>query len=467
MKIKTKELSYDEVMKLERPARKKPVKPGPFFRWLVRTVTAGDLKATNFKANVHDMKDAADRPALIFMNHSSIIDLKIVSKLMYPRPYNIICTSDGFIGKEWLMRNIGCVPTKKFVTDLGLAGDIRYCLDTLGSSVLMYPEASYTFDGTATPLPRRLGTLLKRLDAPVVMIKTEGAFTRDPLYNNLQLRQVDVSAEMYCLFSREELAALPEEEIDAKLDEVFTFDNWRWQQENNVRISEPFRADGLDRILYKCADCGFEGAMEGKGTRLVCRHCGAEYELDEYGWLRPAGDADAQKSGDPELVAARHPGNGRFDHIPDWYAWERAEVRREIEAGTYLLDTEVSIGLMVDFKAIYMIGGGCLVHDVNGFRLTLDDAREIYTQKPGANYGLYSDYFWYEIGDMICIGDSDCLYYCFPSGRSMVAKARIAAEEMFKIQAEKKAARRAARAAEKAAAQNAEAEKAASQSAEA
>jgi hypothetical protein len=46
---------------------------------------------------------------------------------------------------------------------------------------------------------------------------------------------------------------------------------------------------------------------------------------------------------------------------------------------------------------------------------------------------LYADYYWYEIGDMICIGNNDVLYYCFPKGADPVAKARLATEELYKL----------------------------------
>ena len=109
---------------------------------------------------------------------------------LYPRPFNIVCTSDGFVGKEWLMRHLGCIPTQKFVSDLGLVRDMLYAVRELHSSVLMYPEASYSFDGTATPLPEGIGKCVKMLGVPLVMIHTYGAFARDPLYNGLQLRKV-------------------------------------------------------------------------------------------------------------------------------------------------------------------------------------------------------------------------------------------------------------------------------------
>lgn len=45
-------------------------------------------------------------PCLVLMNHSSFIDLKIASTVLYPRPLNIVCTSDGFVGKERFMRSL-------------------------------------------------------------------------------------------------------------------------------------------------------------------------------------------------------------------------------------------------------------------------------------------------------------------------------------------------------------------------
>ncbi len=56
-----------------------------------------------------------------------------------------------------------------------------------------------------------------------------------------------------------------------------------------------------------------------------------------------------------------------------------------------------------------------------------------YVQPPQACYGLYADYYWYELGDIICIGNNDCLYYCFPKNETPVAKTRMAAEELYRF----------------------------------
>jgi len=417
MKIATKKLSYEKAMAKKRPPHRKPLRPSLLLATLIRFLAIFDLKPTGFTYTTEGMEKLGKKePCLILMNHSSFIDLKIVSRIFYPKRYGIVCTSDGFVGfcMELLMRLIGCIPTQKFVTDVGLIKDMEYLLKQKKCSVLMYPEASYSFDGTATTLPRKMGVLLKKLGVPVVTVITEGAFARDPLYNCLQKRKVNVSARVKVLATAEEVKSMSVAQLDALLDEAFRFDAFRWQQENNVKIDEPFRADGLHRILYKCPHCGAEGKTEGKGITLTCHSCGKTYTLNEYGYLEAEAPA--------------------FTHIPDWYAWQRAEVKKELEAGTYRLETPVKIGVMTDFQAIYLVGEGTLIHDTEGFRLTGCDGKLDYSQGALSCYGLYADYYWYEIGDMICIGNNDVLYYCFPQNADVsVAKARLATEELYKL----------------------------------
>ena len=420
MKIKTKSLSYDKVLRLKKPKHRRPLRPFFLLPLVIRIISIFDLWSAKFKFTGHVPKDLG--PCLILMNHSSFIDLKIAYRILWPKPFGIVCTSDGFIGKNLLMRLLGCIPTKKFVSDITLISDMKHLLHSKKVSVLMYPEASYSFDGTETKLPRKMGILLKKLGVNVLMIKTEGAFTRDPLYNGLRLRKnVPVSANVSLLFSAENLKTLSVPEIDKTLDDAFSLDNFLWQKENGITVDEPFRADGLHRILYRCPNCETEGKTKGIGTSLICENCNKEYTLLENGSMKAL-------SGETE-----------FSHIPDWYAYQREKVKEEIETGSYNLDTEVEIGVMVDFKAIYKIGSGRLTHTKDGFTLKSDDGKLCYTQSSNRSYSLYADYFWYEIGDVICVGDNDMLYYCFPKGDTPVAKVRLATEEIYKICKKRKA----------------------------
>ena len=414
MKIKIKNISYEKAINQPRAKHKKPMKPSLFFRTLIWILSVFDLAATKFSYEKKNMEKAGKGPYLILMNHSSFIDLEIAYKIMYPKPMCIVCTSDGFVGKSLLMRLIGCIPTQKFVADMTLIRDINYAVNEKKTSILMYPEAGYSFDGRATPIPASLSSLVKKLGIPVVSIHAYGAFARQPLYNCLKKRKVKVSAEVECLLTPEDIAEMSTNDIQAVLDRTFTFDNFAWQQENKIRISEKDRAVGLERILYKCAHCGDEEHMKGEGEYITCKNCGKKYELTEFGFLHSDGEV-------------------KFNHIPDWYDWERECVKKEIEDGEYSLDTEVDIALLLDHKALYMVGEGRLVHNYNGFKLTGCDGKLNYEQKPLSSYSLNSDYYWYEIGDVISIGDKNCLYYCFPKKEGVVSKTRLAAEELYKI----------------------------------
>ena len=422
MKTKKRDLPYDKVTALPKQKHKKPCKPFWPLHALIRVLSIPELCATHFRVNKIGMEKLGKKePCLILMNHSCFLDLKIASACMFPRPFHIICTSDGFIGKNLLMRMIGCIPTTKFVTDLTLVRDMVHATKNLGGAILMYPEASYSFDGTATTLPDSLGNLVKMLGVPVIMIRTYGAFTRTPLYNNLRARKVRVSADMEYLFSPEEIKEKTAGELMDVINERFTFDGFAWQRDNGIIINHPERADGLSRVLYKCPHCLSEDGMHAEGIHVTCASCGKSYTLREDGQME-ASD-----------------GNTEFPHIPDWYAWERSCVRRELEEGAYCLDIPVEIRMQVDTRAVYRVGQGHLHHDNEGFHLWgCNDENGIpqldYRQKPLASYSLYSDYYWYEIGDMICIGDTNTLYYCFPQiNRDVVAKTRLAAEELFDI----------------------------------
>lgn len=410
-------MDYDQVLALKPYAHKKPVKQLGILRWIIGVYTFFSLKRVKFSVEEVGMeKLGAEEPCLILMNHSSFVDLEIIGRIFRKRPYQIVCTLDGMVGKEWLMRLVGCIPTKKFVTDAVLVRDLLYTVRKLKSSVVMYPEASYSFDGTATPLPDSIGKCLKLLQVPVVMVRTHGAFLRDPLYNGLKLRKVKVTAEVKYLLSLEDIRNKTAQELKSLLDQQFSFDHFRWQQENKICVTEAFRADFLNRVLYKCPHCEAEGQMLGRGIQISCRQCGMAYELTEEGWLKAVN------------------GETKINHIPDWYRWERECVREELLQGTYLLDEDVDIYILVDMKYIYKVGEGHLRHTKEGFHLTGCQGRLDYLQKPETSYSLYSDFYWYEIGDVICIGDSARQYYCFPiEEKDVVAKARLAAEELYKI----------------------------------
>ena len=172
--------------------------------------------------------------------------------------------------------------------------------------------------------------------------------------------------------------------------------------------------------------------MESNGIHLSCAACGKKWELTELGYLKALD------------------GETYFDHVPDWYKWERECVRREILDGTYGFDVPCDIMMIVNSKALYKVGSGRLSHSIeDGFHLTGCDGKLDYHQNSKSMYTCEAIPYWYEIDDVIGLGNSKALYFAFPKEhKEVVGKVKLAVEEGFKIIKEQKEANKAEKASE-------------------
>ena len=98
MKTTVKKKDYDQVMALPRPGHRQPIKPNFFWKTLVRAVCNLGMGGCKLEYTVEGLDAVKDEPCLILMNHSCFADMCIAHKILYPRPFNIVCTNDGFIG---------------------------------------------------------------------------------------------------------------------------------------------------------------------------------------------------------------------------------------------------------------------------------------------------------------------------------------------------------------------------------
>ena len=423
MKIKVLEKSYDEVMAINPKKHYNPKKTNIFWQSLTKVLSKITLASSHFTHKEVGMeKLKKNEPALILMNHSGFTDFKVAYSMLYPRKFNTVAAFETFMGLEWLMKQIGCFSTKKYISNLQLIHDIQYCITKNKSSVLMFPEAVYTLDGTCVTLPAKLAKFIKVLGAPLCMLQTSGVYLQVPAYGYVEKRDVPIHAELRYVLSPEEIQQMSIEEIQAVIDREFSFDDFRWQKENNIVIDEPFRAAGLHKILYKCPHCQKEGGMQSEGIHLFCTECGKKWELTELGYLKAL------------------EGETYFDHVPDWYRWERDCVRNEILDGSYGFDVACDIMMIVDTKALYKVGSGRLSHNMaDGFHLTGCDGKIDHRQSSKSMYTCEATPYWYEIDDVIGMGNNRALYFAFPTEqKEVVGKVKLAVEEIYKIIEEQK-----------------------------
>ena len=255
-------------------------------------------------------------PYLLLCNHNAFMDFKVATRAIFPHRANYVVAIDGFIGREGLLRSIGCICKRKFTSDVTLIRQLKQVVAN-GNIAVIYPEARYSLCGTTAVLPASLGKLCKLLGVPVVTLICRGHHVNSPFWNLHERGVKPTEAEMRLLFTGEELAVASAGEVNEKLVAAFQYDDFAWQKARNIRTPYPKRAEGLHKVLYQCPACGTEYRMSSSGAVLRCESCGKSWTMSELG----------------ELSADK--GETEFSHIPDWYEWERGNVRREVEAGTY------------------------------------------------------------------------------------------------------------------------------------
>lgn len=358
-------------------------------------------------------------PYLMLCNHNSFMDFKVLTKAIFPTRANYVIAIDGFIGREKLLRNVGGICKRKFTNDIVLVKQLRRVLKN-GDVAVVYPEARYSLCGTTAILPESLGKLCKVMKVPVVTFICHGNHVTSPFWNLHDRGIKPTEAEMTLLFTPEELEKASVDEINRKLVETFQYDDYRWQKERGLRTTYKKRAEGLEKVLYQCPACRREYRMETEGTKLRCTSCGKTWVLSELNEL-------CAESGETE-----------FAHIPDWYEWERENVKAEVEAGTYSTgELDVHVDSLPNAKGYVRLGNGKMVHDENGFRVwgTDDQGMAFSMEIPAkTQYSVHIEYEYLgKFGDCVDLNTLEDTWYVYPHGKDFaVTKMSLATEEIFK-----------------------------------
>ena len=390
-------------------------------RWFLRPVTKilswSDMRIHKPEIRRHGT-EGLKPPYLLLCNHNAFLDFKVATQIIYPQPANYVVAIDGFIGREWLLRQVGCICKRKFTSDRVLVRQLRRVIE-MGSIAVIYPEARYSLCGTTAVLPSSLGKLCKLLDVPVATLICHGHHINAPFWNTRD-RGIHTEADFTLQFTPEELKSYTADEINARLVEAFQYDDYAWQQQTSIKVDKPWRAEGLHKVLYQCPCCGTEYRMESEGTQLRCTHCGKSWTMQTDGSLK------AQD------------GLTEFAHIPDWYEWQRANVRKEVESGTYDSGPlPIHIDSLPSAKGyIRLSNDATMRHNQDGFRISGTDVDgdpvELHIPVPSL-YSVHIEYNYLgKHGDCVDLNTLEDTWYTYPEGRDFsVMKMALATEELY------------------------------------
>lgn len=406
-----------------------PLRQRKIFTHLLRAVCGAAMLGQDYTIEKIRM-EGLQPPYLLLSNHMYFVDFQLCSIATWPHPVNNIATIDGYYRRPFLMEWLGCLCKRKFTTDMTLLRSAKKVLKEYGDILCMYPEARYSPIGTTAILPDSLAKLVKMQGVPVVVLLHHGNYLHTPFWNYRKKRKVPLYTTMTQVLTAQEVQEKSAEEIGQIIRDAMRYDEYQWQRENNIHITEPYRAEGLHKVLYQCPHCLTESRMTSEGCRLRCEACGKEWEMDTLGQLHAL------------------EGETEFSHIPDWFEWERGQVRAQLEAGTYHFEDEVEVFSLPNAWRFQKLGKARLTHSMtDGFVVEGEHNGQPYRihRPPLGMYGVHVEYDYCYVRPEDCIDistDNDSLY-CYPSQKNVVTKLSLATEELYKLRSAQKAAKRA------------------------
>ncbi len=404
---------------------KHPIRQPILIVWLIWLLSKIMLIGKQYKVEKINM-EGLKPPYILLSNHMYFIDFELAAMGTFPHRVNNIVSIDGYYRRPWLMELIGAICKRKFISDLHLVKSISHVLKK-GDILCMYPEARYSPCGTTAYLPESLGKLIKMNKVPVVVTIHRGNYLHSPFWNFRNKRKVPLHTTLTQILTAEQVKTMSVDEINQAVHDAMQYDDYQYQKDNGILVTEPFRAEGLHKVLYQCPHCLTESKMASEGADLYCTECGKRWHLGEDGTL-------AAVNGETE-----------FSHVPDWFEWEREQVRAQIERGEYTFEDEVEVYSLPRCWRFMKLGRAKVTHDIeNGFVLEGFYNGKPYRihRQPDSLNSLHVEYDYCYIKPFDCFDistDKDS-FYCYPTKPNVITKLAFATEELYQRKQREKAA---------------------------
>lgn len=373
---------------------RKPARQYPFLMpllWIGSYLLTRKFKLKIKKEKMKGLKP----PFLVIAAHQGFSDYYIGPLSMFPRRAMYVSDMEGFAAFGlWLYRGLGCIGKRRYVPEINVLRHIKYAISK-NQSVFVYPESRHSNVGTTSYIPKNIGRLCKFANVPVVVLTQHGSYLANPFWDEEHTRKVPIEATMTCICTKEELQNTSADIIQKRIEELLNYDEYKYQKDNNIKITYKNRAAGLHKALYQCVKCKTKYEMSSYKSFIVCNSCKTKFEMTELGDLCQITNISETDS------------QSKTIRIPDWYEWERTEATNNIENRTYNVYIEK-------------------LYNENGFTprlpgiLTLN-SREFVLETEGKQLhfphfnreSVQTEYDYKKKGMCIVLSTSDCCYYIY------------------------------------------------------
>lgn len=224
-----------------------------------------------------------EMPCIVLVNHGAFGDFAYAGALLRRYSPNFIVARMYFFRRDLkrIVTSVGCFPKSMFTLDVESA---KNCLRVLrdGRILAMMPEARLSTAGEFEDIQPETFPFLKKMNVPIYVVKIGGDYLASPKWGNGMRRGALVEAELYQLFTKEELAALSVEEVEKRVADALYYDEFKWLDAHpKVKYRSKKLAEGLENILSLCPECGARYTVRTEKKRVFCTACSLETRIDD------------------------------------------------------------------------------------------------------------------------------------------------------------------------------------------
>lgn len=245
----------------------------------------------NLKIKRNEIKKAKG-PYIVIANHESSIDfINLAASTKHRLSFVISNSFYNSLKVNPLLKACGVIPKQQFQTNASDMKKMKQVISNNGKLVV-YPAGLMTENGVSTPIPVSTAKFLKWLDVDVYVAYTEGSYLTNPKWGK-GFRKGEITLDIYKLFTKEQLAEYPLEELSKLIYDKLYYNAYKNQERNMIPYKNGNNIQGLQNVLYWCPKCNKEFTYEiTSNNTMKCSHCGNEVYLDEYGFLKPQTEND-------------------------------------------------------------------------------------------------------------------------------------------------------------------------------
>ncbi len=168
------------------------------------------------------------------------------------------------------------IPKSKSVSDYK-------CVKTMlkvkneGLKLVLFPEGNRNYNGRLGTIEDSTAKMLKTFKVPIAFLNIIGGYGTDPRWGKRYRRGYNTIKLRY-LMMPDEAQSLSIDDMNKRMNEYLTVDDYA--------LGGPYKgknkANYMERILFRCPDCGAISHLYTKGDDIFCDACGynARYQED-------------------------------------------------------------------------------------------------------------------------------------------------------------------------------------------